>query len=66
MDSPLMNRLRHLPKDCDEQREILRLLDCHFMSTAMLRISQTPAEQRVVLEQQILNILETRAKQPTA
>ena len=55
-----MNRLRQLPRDCDEQREILRLLDCHFMSTAMLRISQTPPEQRVVLEKQIIAILESR------
>jgi hypothetical protein len=59
-----MNRLRDLPKDSDEQREILRLLDCHFMSTAMLRISQTPPEQRVVLEQRILQILEPQGKQP--
>ena len=59
-----MTRLRDLPKDSDEQREILRLLDCHFMATAMLRISQTPPEQRVVLEQQIQHILDTRGKQP--
>ena len=59
-----MNRLRELPKDSDEQREILRLLDCHFMSTAMLRISQTPAEQRVELEEQIVHILKMQGKRP--
>ena len=60
-----MARLRELPRGSQETREILALLDCHFMSTAMLRITETPAEQRVVLEQRIIDILDQR-KQPTA
>ena len=65
MESELLQRLRVLPKDCEEQKEILALLDCHFMSTAMLRISQTPPEQRVLLEDQILTILNHRPRRPS-
>ena len=57
-----MTRLRELPRNSEEQREILALLDCHFMSTAMLRIVETPPEQRVVLEQRIIQILENRSR----
>lgn len=58
MDQELLKQLLQLPKDCDERREILALMDCHFMSTAMLRISQTPPEQEVVLERRLSEIVQ--------
>lgn len=60
MDSQLIQRISHLPKGSEEQKRILELLDCHFMSTAMLRISQVPVEQQHALEERIIEILDKK------
>jgi len=54
---PLFARLQSLAEESAKRKRILDLLDCHFMSTAMLRIAKASPEQRALLETRIVEIL---------
>lgn len=60
---PLFNKLQRLEEESAKRKRILALLDCHFMSTAMLRITSASPEQRALIETRIVEILADQSLQ---
>jgi hypothetical protein len=59
----LLDKLQSLDEESEKRKRILALLDCHFLSTAMLRISNASPERRALIETRIVEILADRSLQ---